>query len=200
MATLSFEGTRELRWIEVGSCLVVFMEAEVEFADQEWDDWMEAMERPTVESLVVASWGPIQPSHQQWRRATRMMRDNKLPVAVVSEARHNFALAKAASWLGTNVESFRWSELDQALESIGFVDNAKLIARSRTVALRDCFGPRVASAEYGQQRAAAPVEPRSESKDGFGYEASSAIVFENNEEIQAKLAEIQARLAARNQN
>ena len=198
MGTFSFEGTRDLRWVEVGSCIITFMEAEVEFSNSQWDDWMEAMQRPTVHSVLLASWGSTQPSHQQWRRATRLMRDRKLPVAVVSEARHNFALAKAASWLGTNVESFRWSELDPALEFLGFDDNSKIITRSRAIALRDCFGAMVADPEFGQHSSRS-VSVQAARRDSSEYEASSAVVYENNEEIQAKLAQIQARLASRGQ-
>lgn len=193
MATkVSYEGKRELRWIEVGQCLVCFMEAEVEFADELWDDWLEAVRRPSMNSLLVCSWGPTQPGHQQWRRATRLMRDRQLPVAVVTDARHNFALAKAASWLGTNIEAHRWGDLREALEFVGFESGDIVMAKAMVVALRDRFGPVVEDAESGQRI----TQPGRQSEPVFlptEYGASSEVVFETNDEIQRKLAEVQAR-------
>ena len=199
MATkVSFEGTRELRWLEVGSCLVTYMEAEVEFSDRIWNDWMEAMERPSIKSILIGSWGATQPAHQQWRRATRLMREQQLPVAIVSEARHNFALAKAASWLGTNVEAFRWNELGEALSFAAFTEQGKVVGHARVVALRDCFGAVVEDAEFqGHSSANFRSGTRRDLDQPNVFAASSSVVFETNEEVQAKLAAVQARLAAR---
>lgn len=197
MATkVDYEGTRELRWFEVGSTLITYMEADVEFDNRLWDDWMEAMERPSVNSLVIGSWGPTQPSHQQWRRATRLMRDRHMPVAVVTEARHNFALAKAASWLGTNVEAFRWSQLGHALDFVGFEDPGKVMAQARVVALRDRYGAVLEDAEM-QTRVEPMFKSSTRQLDEDHFSASSEIVYDTNDEIQRKLAEIQERLASR---
>lgn len=198
MATkVEYEGTRELRWFEVGSALVTYMEADIEFDDRLWDDWMEAMERPSVDSLVIGSWGPTQPSHQQWRRATRLMRDKQMRVAVVTDARHNFALAKAASWLGTNVEAFRWVQLGHALDYVGFEDAGKIMAQARVVALRDRYGAVVEDAELRVQAEPMFKAPRVEERSEDYFSASSEVVYDTNDEIQRKLAEIQLRLASR---
>jgi|GEM_PF-2714173 len=199
MATkISFEGKRELRWMELDSCLVTFMDADVDFSEKLWDDWMEALRRPAITSLMLCSWGPTQPSHQQWRRATRLMRDRKLPVAVVTDARHNLALAKAASWLGTNVQSFRWHQLNDACDVVGVEKAARVATKAQVIALRDRFGPVTSEADVG------PATFRSSDRDfGGSYAAnnplavSSEMVLEANTEIQIKLAEIQARLRNR---
>jgi hypothetical protein len=194
MATkISFEGKRELRWLEVGHCLVCYMEAEVELEERLWDDWLEAIRRPSVSGLMICSWGPTQPSHQQWRRATRLMRERQLPVAVVTSARHNFALAKAASWLGTNIHAGHWDQLDEALDFVGFGKDGEgdgLLAKAKIIALRDRFGSVIDDAELGH-RVEAPRTPV--------FTTSTNVVSEANEEIQRKLAEVQARFRARNQ-
>lgn len=198
MATkISFEGKRELRWLEVGHCLVCYMEAEVEFHEQLWDDWLEAVRRPSITSLMICSWNPTQPSHQQWRRATRLMRDRQLPVAVVTDARHNFALAKAASWLGTNIQACHWKDLGEALEFVAFGKDGEgdvLLAKAKIIALRDRFGAVVEDAEIGE-RVETPDVPVYRTPE---YTASTDVVSETNEEIQRKLAEVQARFRARN--
>ena len=189
---LAFEGERELRWLELGECLVTYVEAEVELADSLWDKWMDSLREPTVTRLMLCSWGPTQPSHQQWRRATRLMRDLRMPVAVVTNARHNLALAKAAAWLGTNMQAYRWHQLNEACELLGFGKDEKVAAKAKIIALRDRFGPVTTNPETGgsgyANRGYASTMPLA---------ASSELVLETSSEIQAKLREIQARLQAR---
>ncbi|WP_146155482.1 hypothetical protein [Enhygromyxa salina] len=191
---VSFEGKRELRWREISHCVVCYMEAEIEFADELWDQWMEAMGRPSITAVMICSWGPTQPSHQQWRRATRMMRDKQLAVAVVTEARHNLALAKAASWLGTNVSSHRWSQLGEACEFVGFDQERRLMTQATIVALRDRFGAVTDAVETGHDTTATQAVTGTA---GPLFSASSELVFEHNKEIQEKLAEVQARFRER---
>jgi hypothetical protein len=197
MATkVPFLGKRELRWFMVGQCLVTYMEEEVEFADALWDEWMEVIRHPNTTSIMLCSWGPTQPSHQQWRRVTRLMRERELPVAVVTEARHNLALAKAASWLGTNIESHRWGDLATAVRSLGLGDQA-ITAQARIVALRDRFGAKTPSAEvFHGAESSTTTKASTESTDALdvtGMPASSAVVFRHNDEIQKRLAQVQAR-------
>ena len=196
---VSFEGKRELRWLVVGPCLVTYMEEEVEFADELWDEWMEAMRRPGTAAVMICSWGPTQPSHQQWRRATRLMRELELPVAVVTDARHNLALAKAASWLGTNIESHRWKDLSAAVRTVGLQDQL-ITAQARITALRDRFGAVTPSAEGFGGVAGMPVRSVGsagvvDSKDIMDISASE-MVFQNSEDTQRRLAQVQARLQA----
>lgn len=189
---IAFEGKRELRWLDIGTCLACYMESELEYDDSTWDAWMDAIRRESVTSLLICSWGPTQPSHQQWRRATRLMRDRALPVGVITDARHNFALAKAASWLGTNIRAHRWDEVATALEFVQIPASSRIAAQSTLVALRDRFGPVGSSAVLAD----AGVPGRAVS-DAFTFSASSYVVSETNDEIQRKLADIQARLSGR---
>lgn len=208
---VSFEGKRELRWMELpsrpgdraesASCLVTYMEADVEFSDKLWDDWLEALQRPSITRLLLCSWGPTQPTHQQWRQATRLMRDRRMPVAVVTEARHNLALAKAASWLGTNIQSFRWHQLGDACDCVGFDKAEKIAIKAKIIALRDRFGPVTNDADLGQpsNRSANNYSASNSysATPGSQLTASTELVLETSNEIQTKLAEIQARLRQR---
>jgi hypothetical protein len=192
MATkIAFEGNRELRWLEIGHCLACYMESEVEFTDQQWDDWLDAIGRDHVSSLIICSWGPTQPNHQQWRRATRLMRDRQLPVVVITDARHNFALAKAASWLGTNIQANRWNEVGEALAFLGMGPNERITVQATLVALRDRFGTVTPDAESGQMLGAPIVLTEEVEPD------SNVEIVEANAEIQRKLAEVQARFRDR---
>lgn len=175
------------------------MEADVEFSDKLWDDWLEALQRPSVTRLLLCSWGPTQPTHQQWRQATRLMRDRRMPVAVVTEARHNLALAKAASWLGTNIQSFRWHQLGDACDCVGFDKAEKIATKAKVIALRDRFGPVTNEADLGQASnySAGSYSAGNYSTASAPLTASTELVLETSNEIQTKLAEIQARLRQR---
>ena len=193
---ISYEGKQSLRWIRVASCMVTFMEANVDFDDGLWDDWIRAFSHDSIKALMVCSWDPTQPTNQQWRRATRVMRERNLPVVVVTEARHNLALAKAASWLGTNITSFRWNELADACQQVGFASKLVPAARAKIVALRDTHGKVTGDVTMGTQatsnvsRANYPNSPMT---------ASRELVEETNSEIQATLEALQKRLRSRNQ-
>ncbi len=176
---------------------MTYIEADVELSDKLWDAWMDALSRPSITGLMLCSWGPTQPTHQQWRRATRLMRDRRMPVAVVTDARHNLALAKAASWLGTNIQSYRWHQLGDACDTLGFEKSEKVATKAKVIALRDRFGPVTRDAETEQPSYTAPAH--SFSPENNPLAVSSELVMETHNEIQAKLAEIQARLRARNQ-
>lgn len=192
MATkIAFEGSRELRWLEIGHCLACYMESEFEFTDKQWDDWLDAIRRDSITSLIICSWGPTQPTHQQWRRATRLMRERQLPVVVVTEARHNFALAKAASWLGTNIRAHRWQEVGEGLAFLGMVSGERIGAQATLVALRDRFGTVTTEPEVEQIIEDTPL------LSGHPNPPSNDLLVEANEEIQQKLAEVQARFRNR---
>jgi hypothetical protein len=189
MATkIAFEGNRELRWLEIGQCLACYMESEHEFTDKQWDDWLDAIRRDSITGLIICSWGPTQPNHQQWRRATRLMRERQLSIAVITDARHNFALAKAASWLGTNIQAYRWNEAGEALAFLGMGPSERITVQATLVALRDRFGAVTTDAESGQMRSPAAAEVEV---------VQSEQLAEANEEIQRKLAEVQARFRDR---
>lgn len=191
-----YEGARELRWVRVSSCLLTYVDTEVELADGLWNDWLAAVADERVKGVLICAAGPIQPSHQQWRRATRTMRDRDIPASVVTESRHNLALAKAASWLGTDMLSFEWSEVKMACQRI--CDDEKLIPalRMKLVTIRDAHGP---VSVTGDRKA--PEFERSRYNSMFSptshIEVSSEEVLETNSEIQATLAALQARSAKR---
>ena len=189
---ISIDGKRELRWLYVGECLVTYMEADTEFSDALWSRWLEVVSQPRTRSLIIGAWGATQPSNQQWRRATKLMRDRELSVAVVTKARHNSALAKAASWLGTNIKAFRWDELNEACDFAGFDSASRVAARAKITALRDYFG-----AVGGDDAMESVLGPARGPAFNTQFGASSEVVSETNDEIQARLAEVQARLKNR---
>lgn len=189
---VAHEGTKELRWLRVGPYLVTYMEPGTVYDDGVWNDWIQAFSHRSVQAMFICSWDPTEPSHQQWRRATRAMRDHELAVAVVTEARHNLALAKAASWLGTNIQSFRWQELKDACEFIGI--DKKLVpgVRAKLVALRDAYGRVTGDSTLTSTE----VSRASHKRDG-SMAVDSSMVLETSGEIQATLAALQSRLRNR---
>jgi hypothetical protein len=163
MAQISFSGKRELRWLQEGETLITFIEADVAIADALWDQWLAAVVAPPGQKRLLASWGDIQPTKDQWRRATRMIRDAKTKVAVVTESRATSALAKAASWAGANMQAFRWEQLYEANEFLKIEVARRMAVRTAVTGLRDCFGaiddaaPRPAASSARPPTSASPV-------------------------------------------
>ena len=190
---VTFEGKRELRWLQVGRCLVTYIEADTPLRDTLWDQWLEAVARPTTQSLMICAWGATEPTNQQWRRANKQMREQQLTVAVVTEARHNAALAKAASWLGTNIKSYRWGDLHAACEFVGYERAERIGARAKITALRDRFGAVTSGETSTPSYMSAPLPSRGPD----AISTSGDVVRDTNNEIQARLAEVQERLRNR---
>jgi hypothetical protein len=214
MAQISFSGKRELRWLQEGDCFITFVGTDVAIADALWDQWLAAFVAAPGKKRLLTSWGDIQPTKEQWRRATRMMRDAKTKVAVVTESRPMSALAKAASWAGVDMLSFRWEQLYEASVWLDFDGPQRIAVRTSVTALRDCFGavdgsasaarpianssPSASSSRPATTARPNPTTPGA-SRTPMADAASRnlAQVRQTSEEIQAKLAEIQARLRNR---
>ena len=210
--------------------MITFVEASIELSDALWDEWLAALVQAQGKKRMLTSWGDIQPTKDQWRRATRAMRDSGHKVAVVTESRTTSALAKAASWAGVDMQAFRWEQLYEAGVFLGLDSSRRTAARTAVTALRDCFGavdggqverapataiatstplppptpiapsrPAASASSSTPQPTARPRPTSGASKTPMADAASQnlARVRQTSEEIQAKLAEVQARLRNR---
>ena len=236
------------------------MEAKT-FSDELWSQWLAAVQDPQTKTVLLGAWGPAKPTTSQWRDATKVMKATKVTVAVVTEDRHNAALAKKASWIGAKVESFRWdTHLYDPFVFLGFDLATRKEMKPRVFGLRDYFGPlgegsSAAGPSAPASRSSTPAsrpsaapsrsstpasrpsapgakerkmpawmlerdtlgergvrvgdsadssKSKSKSKSkadaglGAEFKASRDAVFRSSSDIQAKLAEVQAKLRARN--
>jgi hypothetical protein len=180
MEPRAFEGRRELRWTQAGSALICCIQEDVTIADELWDRWIAAFTRPEVRHLFVGCWGAIQPSHQQWRRATKAMRERGFAVTCLTESRHTMALVKAASWVGTKAQAFSWNQLQDACEFAGVDKDERVEVKAKIVALRDAFGRLVSDVTVGRAN-----QPRVSIFGDLSY---------SSEEIQQRLDELQVQL------
>ena len=234
----AYEGKRELRWLRVNDVLVTYIEAGP-VADELWDAWLAALEDPRVKVAMYCAWGPTEPTTAQWRRFTKLIKSRKMSIAVVTEDRHNAALAKKAAWVGAEIESFKWdASLYDPFAFLGLDLEARRLLKPQVFGLRDFHG----SVDGGQRRASSspkppaarprpqprPPSPSSSPSAANGsprrallssieqspsaapksaretgmvaeFRRSRDAVFQSSSDIQAKLAEVQARLRARNQ-
>jgi hypothetical protein len=175
-----FEGKRELRWTQSGSALITFIQEDVAIADELWDRWIAVFSKPGIERLFVCAWGAIQPTHQQWRRANKAMRDRGYAVTCVTENRHTMALIKAASWVGTKAQAFAWNQLHDACEYAGVSKDERVEIKAKVVALRDAFGRVASDVTIGRVN-----QPRVSIFGDLSY---------SSEEIQQRLDELQVQL------
>ena len=199
--------------------MITFVESDVAISDAVWDEWLAAFIAPPGKARLLTSMGDIQPTKEQWRRATRMMRDANLKIAVVTESRPTSALAKAASWAGVDMQAFRWEHLYEASLFIGVDSQQRPAVRASVIFLRDCFGAvdgaamrQTPMSPFGMTRATVTTAPRTTAAPRTGLPVGAQVsktpmadaasqnlaqVRQTSEEIQAKLAEVQARLRSR---
>lgn len=240
MAKVSFDGKRELRWLQEGDCFITYFDADVEVSDALWDQWLDALLHAPGTRVLLSSWGDIQPSKEQWRKATKALRGCGKKFAFVTESRPTSALVKAASWAGVDILAFRWEQLYDASVHIDLEREQRIAIRATLTALRDYFGAVAGDGELGstvgrpvfggastfggttpaprddrrddqpRPRPSSPLaskpaagssaaEPPTRSRTPMADAASRNLeqVRQTSEEIQAKLAEIQARLRNR---
>lgn len=176
----AFEGRRELRWTQAGTVLISYIHEDVAIADELWDRWIAAFSQPTVQQLLLGSWGAIQPTHQQWRRANKAMRERGLAVTCITESRHTMALVKAASWVGTRAQAFAWNQMHDACDFAGVVKEERVEVKAKIVALRDAFGRLVSDVTVGRVN-----QPRVSIFGDLSY---------SSEEVQQRLDELQVQL------
>jgi hypothetical protein len=176
----AFEGRRELRWTQAGGVLIGFIQEDVAIADELWDRWLAALSLPAVHHAFVGCWGAIQPTHQQWRRATKVMRERGFNVAFVTESRHTMALVKAASWVGAKAQAFGWNQLHEACDYAGVSKDDRVEVKAKIIALRDAFGRLVSDVTVGHNN-----QPRVAIFSDLSY---------SSEEIQQRLDELQVQL------
>lgn len=149
MAKVSFDGKRELRWLQEGDCFITYFDADVEVSDALWDQWLDALLRAPGTRVLLSSWGDIQPSKEQWRKATKALRGCGKKFAFVTESRPTSALVKAASWAGVDILAFRWEQLYDASVHIGLEREQRIAIRATLTALRDYFGAVAGDGELG---------------------------------------------------
>lgn len=176
----AFEGRRELRWTQAGTVLISYIQEDVAIADELWDRWIAAFSQPGVQQLIIGCWGAVQPTHQQWRRANKAMRERGFAVTCITESRHTMALIKAASWVGTKAQAFAWNQMQDACEFAGVAKEERVEIKARVVALRDAFGRLVSDVTVGRIN-----QPRVSIFGDLAY---------SSDEVQQRLDELQVQL------
>lgn len=170
---LAFEGKQQLRWLQMGDCFLTYMEGEVELPEPLWQAWLEALAEAPGGVRLLHCAGDIKPSKEQWRRATRLMRDAGRKIAVVTDSRPTSAMVKAASWLGIEMQAFRWEQLYDAFIFLEMERQQRVALRATMTALRDAFGAKT-DAELGAMSPPAQSRPGREGgrEKGLGQPSS----------------------------
>lgn len=235
MATAAHQGERELRWLNIASCLVAVIEPK-KISDELWAEWLAAIERPAIKTLLVCAEQALRLDAKQWRSLTSTLKGAGVRAVVVTDQRENAAHVKKAAWLGADIQSFRWdNSFYDALVHLGLDFAQRKQVKPKLQGLVEHYGAKLGAP--GQDRRSMPawmreqpseprVRPRTRASSSASPSASQAnatrssanterkgstrgeltaefqrsrdAVFQSSSDIQAKLAEVQARLRARN--
>ena len=211
-------------------------------------EWLAAIERPSVKTLLVCAEKVMKLDAKQWRAWTACLKATKVRTAVATNERQNAAHAKKAAWLGADVQSFRYdSSFYDALVHLGLELTQRKQVKPKLQGLIEHYGAKLAAPDHNIRsmpawmmeqpeeprvrpraraasganpagfssspkpsassprpkptRASASADPQKKSKRGeltAEFQRSRDAVFQSSSDIQAKLAEVQARLRARN--
>ncbi|MEM9456989.1 MAG: hypothetical protein AAGF11_22620 [Myxococcota bacterium] len=109
-------GTDGYKWYVIGDIVVTRQMPGYSIADSLWDDFLSTLKNNELRhcfSLTIGS-APVKPT--QRKSAAEVLSENDIPATVLTDNRLTRGILTAVSWLGANVRSFSWDELDTAME------------------------------------------------------------------------------------
>ena len=109
--------TQPHRWTLVGDVLVSFSLPGV-IPDKVWDDFVKDLGRQRIVGCLVLCIGAVDVNSIQRKTAGDAVLQRKLPVVVVTDDRVVRGLVTAVGWLGVQIDSFSWSQLDGAVNKL----------------------------------------------------------------------------------
>lgn len=107
-----------MKWAVVGEVLVAHT-TEGAVPDETWNSFVKDIETKPVRKFVGASTGATEVSSTQRKTASAALSAKKVSSFVITDDRLVRGVATAASWLGVDIKSFSWAELDKCIKHLG---------------------------------------------------------------------------------
>lgn len=102
----------QYKWTVVGDVLLNYG-TPGPVPDELWQGMLKEMKKPHVKKYLPAIVSS-EPNSLQRKQAIEILKEKRIPVALVTDDKMVRGLAMAASWLGTDVKAFSWIELEKA--------------------------------------------------------------------------------------
>jgi hypothetical protein len=117
-------------------------------SDEVWDAFLTDLSASDYACYIGCSLGILEVTAPQRKQAAAALRNNKVALAVITDDVLVRGVVTAVSWLGANVKSFAWKDIDRALERLEVIDRKSQIMRT----IERLRGVVVSEAEQRKQR------------------------------------------------
>jgi hypothetical protein len=106
------------KWVKDGDVMVNVNTAG-NMGDELWDRFVEQLGAFDYKYYIGASLGILELSAPQRKHAASALRNNGVQVVIITDDVLVRGVVTAVSWLGANVKSFAWKDMDRAFARLG---------------------------------------------------------------------------------
>ena len=109
------------KWFKDGD-VMVGVNTPGNISDEVWSKFLADLSADDYSCYIGCSLGILEVSAPQRKQAANALRHNKVALAVITDDVLVRGVVTAVSWLGANVKSFAWKDIDHALERLEVMD------------------------------------------------------------------------------
>jgi hypothetical protein len=106
------------KWVKRGDVMVNVNTAG-NVGDELWSKFVSALGAGDYKVYIGASLGILEVTAAQRKEAAATLRSNGVAVAIITDDVLVRGVVTAVSWLGANVKSFAWKDIERALTRLG---------------------------------------------------------------------------------
>ena len=106
------------KWVKRGDVMVNVNTAG-NMGDELWSEFVAELGADDYKVYIGASLGILEVSAAQRKDAAAALRNNGVAVAIITDDVLVRGVVTAVSWLGANVKSFAWKDIERALVRLG---------------------------------------------------------------------------------
>lgn len=110
-----------LKWIKDGDLMLAINTAG-NISDEVWSRFVADLGAEDFKYYIGCSLGILEVTAAQRKQAALALRHNHVTVAIITDDVLVRGVVTAVSWLGANVKSFAWKDIDRAFERHEIVD------------------------------------------------------------------------------
>ena len=106
------------KWTELGNLMVGYS-TEGQIPDDVWRRFIHDLKTKSFTKYLGASVGYLEVTSIQRKQVAEALKGKSVSLAVVTDEKLVRGIVTAASWLGINVKSFSWAEMNDAFNYLG---------------------------------------------------------------------------------
>ncbi len=117
--------------VHIDKALLVF--ASGSFSDKVWARLMAELQKKPISVVMAANVGGLDINSVQRKEGNAFSLAKGIRVVTITDDRIARGIATASAWVGVNISSFAWKELDAAVRDAGFTDRERAAEVANTL-------------------------------------------------------------------